>query len=210
MLTIHHLGVSQSERIIWLCEELGLPYTLRRYQRSAETRGAPAEYQALHPMGLAPVIEVDGISLAETGAIMEYLVHRKGGGRLVPQVEDAAYPDWLFWYHFANGTLMPSEMLVMVVQALGLAEPVRKAVGYRSDRGFALADARLAQVPWFTGDSFTTADIMMAFPLTTMRDFSHSSLDAYPHIRAWVDRIAQRPAYRRAMAAGDPDRAPIT
>jgi glutathione S-transferase len=208
-LTIHHLGVSQSERIIWLCEELGLPYVLRRYERTRFTRMAPPEYRALHPMGIAPLIELDGHVLAETGAIMDIIVHRLAGGRLVPSIEDEAYPVWAFWYHFANATLMPSEMLSMVVRAIPFTWPLRRGIRYRSDRGFALAEQHLATAEWFAGNSFTTADIMMAFPFTTMRAFSKVKLAAYPNIRAWLRRIGDRPAYARAMAAGDPDMQPL-
>ena len=209
MIVIHHLGVSQSERIIWLCEELELPYVLRRYQRTRFSRMAPPEYQALHPLGLAPTVEVDGLVLAETGAIMEYLVRRHGDGRLVLEVGDDAYPQWLFWYHFANATLMPSEMLAMVVRAIPWTWPMRKAIRYRSDRGFALAEHHLGTNLWIAGDNFTTADIMMACPFSTMRSFTGVKLDAFPNVRAWLRRIGARPAYQRAMAAGDPMMKPL-
>ena len=208
-LRIHHLGLSQSERIIWLCEELGLRYDLRRYERTRVTRAAPADYQALHPMGIAPVIEIDGRTLAESGAIVEYVVHRLGGGRLEPRPEDASYADWLFWFHFANGTLMPSEMMTIMLRMIPWTRPIRKAAGYRSTRGFALTEARLMEVPWLAGDAFTTADIMMAFPFTTARVFTRAKIDDFPNIRAWLARIGSRPAYRRAMAAGDPGFAPL-
>jgi glutathione S-transferase len=208
MLTIHHLGVSQSERIIWLCEELGLPYTLKPYKRSRMGM-APKDYQALHPMGIAPVVEIDGMMLAETGAIIEYIVHRHGGGRLQPAPADPNYAEWLFWFHFANATLLPSEMIAMIVRAIPWTWPMRKAIRYRSHRGFALTEKRLGVSEWLAGPDFTTAEIMMAFPFTTMRAFTKLSLDDYPNIRAWLARIGERPAYRRAMAAGDPDMTPL-
>jgi glutathione S-transferase len=204
MLTIHHLGISQSERIIWLCEELSIPYTLKRYERARITRTAPPEYLALHPMGLAPVIEIDGMVLAETGAIIEYIVHRLAGGRLQPAPADPNYAEFLFWFHFANSTLMPSEITRMVVNAIPWSRPMRKAVRYRSDRGFALTEARLAQTSWLAGDEFTTADILMAFPFTTMRRFTKTQLDDFPNIRAWLTRIGTRPAYQRAMQIAEP------
>lgn len=209
MLTIHHLGISQSERIIWLCEELGLAYDLRRYARTRFKRMAPPEYQALHPMGIAPVVEIDGRMLAESGAIIEYIVQRHGGGRLQPKPEDETYADWLFWFHFANATLMPSEMMAIVVRTIPWTWPIRKAARYRSIRGFALTETRLGQTPWIAGNEFTTADIMMAFPFTTSRVFTKATLEDYPNIRAWLQRIGERPAFQRAMAAGDPGFAPL-
>ena len=208
-LTIHHLGLSQSERIVWLCEELGLPYDLRRYERTRFTRMAPPDYKALHPMGIAPVVEIDGRMLGETGAIVEYIVHRLGDGRLEPRPEDDAYADWLFWFHFANGTLMPSEMMAIMVRTIPWTWPIRKAVRYRSIRGFAMTEARLKEVPWLAGDAFTTADIMMAFPFTTARHFTKAKIDDFPNIRAWLARIGERPAFRRAMAAADPGLVPL-
>ena len=104
MITVHHLGISQSERVVWLCEELGIPYALKRYDRDPTTRMAPAEYKALHPMGVAPVITDDDVVLAESGAILEYLMARYGGGRLSVRSDQANFPDYLFWFHFANGT----------------------------------------------------------------------------------------------------------
>ncbi len=209
MLIIHHLGVSQSERIIWLCEELGLGYTLKRYERTRLTRLAPPEYSALHPMGTAPVVDIDGIRLAESGAIMEYIVHRHGGGRLAPNPSDPTYAEWLFWFHFANASLMASELSMLALRAVPWSGYVRKAMGRRSDRGFDLTEARLGRAPWLAGDDFTTADIIMAFPFTTMRVFSGRKLDDYPNIRTWLARIGERPAYQRAMAADDPGMKPL-
>jgi glutathione S-transferase len=209
MLTIHHLGVSQSERIIWLCEELDLPYTLRRYDRHATMGGAPPEYQALHPVGTAPVIEIDGKTLAESGAIVEYIVNVLGGGRLQPKPGDAAYADWLFWFHFANGTLMPGQMIGMVLRAAPGAQAIAAGMAKRNERGVALTEARLGETPWLAGANFTTAEIMTAFAYSTMRAFSGMSLDPYPNIRAWLQRIGARPAYQRAMAAGDPGMEPM-
>ena len=110
MITVHHLGVSQSERIVWLCEELGLPYKLQRYDRDPTTRFALANYKALHPMGIAPVITDGALVLAESGAIVEYLIGRHGGGRLAVRADQANFTDYLYWFHFANGTMMPNEM----------------------------------------------------------------------------------------------------
>jgi glutathione S-transferase len=209
MLTIHHLGVSQSERIIWLCEELELPYTLRRYERTRWTRLAPPEYRTLHPMGIAPVVEIDGRLLAESGAIIEYIVNRHGGGRLQPRVADDSYADWLFWFHFANGTIMPTEMMLTMLRAIPWSGYMRRAIRTRNDRAFEMMDARLAGAPWLAGAEFTTAEIMMVFAFSTMRAFSKTDIRRYANIRSWLRRNGERPAYRRSMAAGDPGMAPM-
>ncbi|TNC13521.1 glutathione S-transferase family protein [Methylobacterium terricola] len=211
MLTIHHLGHSQSERILWLCEELGIPYDLVRYRRDPETILAPPELRALHPLGAAPVIEDDGLVLAESAAIVEYVIARHGGGRLRPGPEHPAYAAFLYWFHFANGNLQPVVGRLMIVNRVGLSpdHPVQVAVQGRLDRVMALIEARLGEVPYLAGDDFTAADIMSVFSLTTMRLFQPIDLAPTPNIRAYLRRIGERPAYRRAMAKGDPDLAPM-
>jgi glutathione S-transferase len=210
MITVHHLGVSQSERVVWLCEELEIPYALRRYDRDPTTRLAPAEYKALHPMGIAPVITDGEVLLAESGAILEYLMARYGGGRLSVDSEKPNFPDYLFWFHFANGTLMPSEMGSMIANFLKLKEgnPIIAMLNSRSERAFALVEKRLTDASYFAGGDFSAADVMMLFPLTTMRAFVQKDLTAFPHIKAYLKRIGARPAYRRAMQKGDPGMSP--
>jgi glutathione S-transferase len=206
MLTVHHLGVSQSERIVWACEELGIPYLLQRHERDRITGLAPAAYKALHPMGIAPVITDGDLVLAESGAILQYLIARHGNGRLAVSPDRPNFADYLFWFHFANGTLMPSEMGAVMSTMLGLKEgnPLLAILKDRSERAFALIDRRLGDVSYFAGDEFTAADIMMLFPLSTMRAFTRRDLAPFPHIRAYLGRIRARPAYERAMASGDP------
>jgi glutathione S-transferase len=210
VITVHHLGVSQSERVVWLCEELGIPYVLKRYDRDPTTRMAPAEYRALHPMGIAPVITDEDVVLAESGAILEYLMARHGGGRLSLDLQQPNFPEYLFWFHFANGTLMPSEMGSMIANFLNLKEgnPIIAMLNARSERAFALVEKRLADAAYFAGREFTAADIMMLFPLTTMRAFVQKDLTAFPHIKAYLKRIGARPAYQRAMQKGDPGMTP--
>ena len=205
-IVVHHLGISQSERIVWLCEELELDYALIRYDREASGM-APAAYRALHPMGIAPVIEADGRTLAETGAIDDYLVATRGGGRLTLAPDDPRFADWLFWYHFANGTMLPTAMMGMVARMSGVEGASPLAV--RDDRALAMLEAGLASDRWMAGDRFTTADIMMVFPLTTMRAFSPRDLATYPAIRAYLARIGERPAYARAMAKAEPGFTPL-
>ncbi|WP_174274468.1 glutathione S-transferase family protein [Sphingomonas bacterium] len=208
-LVVHHLGISQSERIVWLCEELELPYTLVRYDRDPATRMAPEAYRALHPIGIAPVVEVDGLMLAESGAIIDYLVMKRGGGRLTLAVDDPGFADWLFWFHFANGTVMPAAMMGIMGSLLGIDGGLMATLSERSTRADALAETHLAKATWFAGESFTTADIMMVFPLTTMRAFAPRDLAAFPNIRAYLARIGERPGYQRAMAACEPGFTPM-
>jgi glutathione S-transferase len=210
MITVHHLGVSQSERVVWLCEELEIPYTLQHYDRDPTTRLAPAEYKALHPMGIAPVITDGDVVLAESGAILEYLMVRYGSGSLSVGTDQSNFPDYLFWFHFANGTMMPSEMGSLISTRLGLKDgnPIISMLKARSDRAFLLVEGRLGVAAYFAGSDFTAADIMMLFPLTTMRAFVQRDLTAFPNIKAYLKRIGARPAYQRAMQKGDPGTSP--
>jgi len=206
MLTVHHLGKSQSERIVWLCEELGIPYDLKVYDRDAVTRLAPPEYKALHPLGAAPVIQDGDVLLAESGAIVEYIVAKHGQGRLALAPDHPDFADFLYWFHFANGTLQPATGRNMILGRLDLPadNPILKAMKARLDLALGLLEARLAKADYLAGREFTTADIMAVFSLTTMRYFLPFDLSPYPAILAYLQRIAARPAYRRAMAKGDP------
>ena len=194
MLTVHHLGVSQSERIVRLCEELAVPYDLVRYTR-APTLAAPPDYKALHPVGTAPIITDGDVTLAETGAIVEYIARRYAGGRLLLGPEDPDFADFLFWFHFANGSMVPAMMMDMTARRLGGTAQT----GGRTDIAFALAEERLGKVRWFAGDAFTAADIMMVFPLSAMRKFSGRDISDLPNVRAYLERVGERPAYRTAI-----------
>jgi glutathione S-transferase len=207
LITVHHLGVSQSERIVWLCEELEIPYRLELYERDPATRLAPAAYHALHPMGLAPVIEDDALLLAESGAIIEYIITKHGGGRLAVAPDEPNYAGYLFWFHFANGTLMPARMIDLIARHMAAARGDSagpRTPNVRRERAFVLIEARLGETPYFAGETFTAADIIMVFPLTTMRVFAPLDLSPFPNIRAYLQRIGERPGYQRAMKAGDP------
>jgi glutathione S-transferase len=211
MLTVHHLGLSQSERIVWLCEELEIPYRLQRYERDAVTRMAPADYKALHPLGTAPVITDGALVLAESGAIMDYILGRYGEGRLVVAADRPNFADYLFWFHFANGSMMPGAMNRMIAAHLGAepGNPMLHMIEDREARGYALIEARLGDAAYFAGAEFTAADIIMVFALTTLRAFVPRELAGSPHTGAYLRRIGERPAYRRAMAKGDPDLTPM-
>lgn len=211
MLTVHHLGKSQSERIVWLCEELGLPYQLKVYDRDKVTRLAPPEYKALHPLGAAPVIDDNGLVLAESGAIVEYLTARYGKGRLVLAPDHPDYGQFVYWLHFANGTLQPATGRNMILGRLNLPDDngVLRAMKGRLDLALGLVEARLGKADYLAGRDLTTADIMIVFTLTTMRLFLPFDLTPYPNIRAYLARVGQRDAYRRAMKKGDPDMTPM-
>ena len=209
MLTVHHLGISQSDRIVWLCEELGIPYELKRYDRDPRTRLAPDDYRALTPFGTAPVITDGPLVLGESGAIVEYLIETHGGGRLAVHPGEPGYADYLFWFHFANGSLMPAAMIDMIAQLMAGENPLLGALRERLDRAYDQIEARLGETPWLAGEAFTAADLICVFPLTTMRLFAPRDLAPYPNIRAWLARVGERPAYRRAMEKGDPGMAPL-
>ena len=204
MLTVHHLGKSQSERIVWLCEELGIPYELKNYARAPLF--APADYKALHPVGTAPVITDGDLVLAESGAVIDYIVAKYGGGRLTLTAADPDFAQFLFWLHYANGTLQAVMGRCLMLSRLKLADdnPVLVMQRERLDRAFDLVETRTGQAEYFAGSAFTTADIMMGFSLTTMRYFMPYDYARLPNLRAYLQRIGARPAYRRAMEKGDP------
>jgi len=206
MLTVHHLGKSQSERIVWLCEELGIPYELKKYDRDPVTMLSPPALRALHPIGSAPVITDGDLVLAESGAIMDYIIARHGGGRLALAPGHPDYARYLYWLHFANGTLQPSMGRNMYIRRLNppADNPVAAAAKERLERALGMLEARLGETTYLAGTEFTAADIMMVFTLTTMRYFMPVDFAPYPNIRAYLARIAARPAYRRAMEKGDP------
>ncbi|RYD84636.1 MAG: glutathione S-transferase family protein [Sphingomonadales bacterium] len=207
MLIVHHLGVSQSDRIVWLCEELELPYELRRYDRDPVTMAAPPEYKALHPFGTAPVITDGDLVLGESTAIVEYLCRTYAGGRLLVGPDDPEYANFLFWFHFANGSILPAVMMEMAAVMFGV-EPAKAAAhpagSSRTDKAYAMADIRLGEADYFAGDALSAADIMMVFTLTTMRRFAARDIAPYPNIHTYLKRIGARAAYRRAMEKADP------
>src|SRR5438105_4153957 len=204
MLTVHHLGKSQSERIVWLCEELGIPYELKCYARAPLL--APPEYKALHPIGSAPVITDGDLVLAESGAIVDYITAKYGDGRLTLGADNPDFAAYPYWLHFANGTLQAARGRSLMLSRLKLAadDPVLAMATARLDTVFNLVEARTKDAEYFAGREFTTADIMMGFSLTTMRYFLPYDYARLPNLRAYLKRIGSREAYRRAMAKGDP------
>jgi glutathione S-transferase len=206
MLTIHHLGKSQSERIVWLCEELSIPYVLEHYTRDPQTMLAPPKLRALHPMGTAPVITDGDLLLGESAAIVEYIIVKHGGNRLTLGPEHPDFAQYLYWFHFSNGNLQPVMGRNMLLSRLNLPADNAMLVSTRGrlDRALGLVENRLSSVEFLAGTTFTAADIMSVFSLTTMRYFYPVDLAPYPHILAYLKRMGARPAYQKAMQAGDP------
>jgi len=205
MITIYHLSTSRSERIVWLMEELGLEYQLSRHQR--EPNGAaPEALKAIHPLGKAPLIRDGDTVLAESGAIVDYIVHRYGNGRLAVQPQAAKYARYLYWLHFAEGSLMSLMLIALVLSRVpeGSASPAGTRVLARMKQMLSYVDTELGAGPYFAGAAFTAADVMMVFPFTTMRRFLEYDLAPYPNILAYMRRIEARPAYRKAMALAEP------
>lgn len=203
MLTIHHLRISQSERIVWLCEELGLEYDLKLYNRDPETRLAPPELKALHPMEIAPLIEDGPVRLGESGAIVEYIIGKYAPETdLVPGPDHPDFADHLYWFHFANATFMTNGMMQIAVAFAGAKMPAPMAK--RVANAWAQIEARLGEADYFGGAQLTTADIMMVFQLTTSRAFREQPIDDKPNLQAYLKRIGAREAYQRAMAKCEP------
>jgi glutathione S-transferase len=214
MLTVHHLPVSQSERIVWLCEELGLAYEVKRYERDPVTH-LSEDYRSIYPFGSAPVITDGDMTLGETGAIIEYLVRRYGGGRLIKAPGEVGWEDHLYWWHFGNATFMPALNLELTARWLwnGQDDPTLTALrahwAERPLKCYRMIDRHLGENPYFAGTDFTTADIMMVFPLTTMRHWDPRDISDYPNVLAYLRRIGERPAYRQAMEKAEPGFAPL-
>lgn len=203
MLTVHHLRISQSERIVWLCEELGLDYDLKLYNRDPETRLAPPELKAIHPMEVAPVIKDGDLKLGESGAIAEYIVGKYAPDTpLVPGPDHPDFADHLYWFHFANATFMTNGMMQIAVGAVGAEMP--PSLAKRVTNAWQQVESRLGEADYFGGSQLTTADIMMVFQLTTSRAFSDMSIDHLPNLKAYLQRIGTREAYSRAMAKCEP------
>jgi glutathione S-transferase len=205
MLTIYHLETSRSERIVWLLEELGLEYKLEVFPREG-SGAAPDPLKAIHPLGKAPVIRDGDTVLAESGAIVDYVVHRHAGGRLAVRPDAPSYARYLYWLHFAEGSLMSLMLIGLVLSRVpeAGASPVPARIRERLKQMLAFVDAELADGPWFAGAEFTAADVMMVFPFTTMRHFLNYDLAPYPNINSYLKRIEARPAYRKAMALAGP------
>ena len=203
MITVHHLENSRSQRILWLLEELELAYEVKHYDRDPKTMLAPPSLKAVHPLGKSPIIVDQGRTIAETGAIVEYLVE-KADGRLGPPPHRDAILRYRHFLHYAEGSLMPPLLVLLVIGRLGiLGRPARKPIQKMLDVHLDWLETELADRPWFAGDDFTAADVMMSFPLEASRQ--RGGLDeGRPNIIDWLERIHARPAYGRALERGGP------
>ena len=216
MIKIHHLENSRSQRILWLLEELELDYEIIHYQRDPETMLAPDSLRAIHPLGKSPVLEDDGIIVAETGAIIEYIIDTHGGGRLRPEKGTPEGRAWTYWMHYAEGSAMPPLLMKLVFQRLpenanALVRPLVRGVSRRAEAGFVdprlkeqieYWDASLAETGWFAGKAFSAADIIMSFPLEAAAN--RAGAGEYPNVKDFLGRIHARPAYLTALRKGGP------
>jgi glutathione S-transferase len=200
MITVHHLNESRSQRILWLLEELGLPYEIKFYRRDATTNLAPPELTAIHPLGKSPVITDDGRVIAESGAIVDYIVRRHANGRLAPDPASADYDTYQEWLHYAEGSAMLPLMLNLYTMRLGeAAAPLTPRINDEIGNHLCYVDASLAGRDYLLGD-FTAADVQMSFVGEVGRAFGR--LADKPALNAWVDRIHARPAYKAALEKG--------
>lgn len=206
MITVHHLLVSQSERVIWLLEELGLPYELKSYSRDKATGLAPPVFLELHPLGSAPVIQDDEVTMGESLAIFSYVLDLYGQGRLRIAPGQPGFADFTYWFHYANAGLM--QQAIYHLLSARSASPMLATLNERMGRHLGMINQRLADNPYLAGEHFTAADILLHFPFGTLSYFSPIDITAYPHIRAWLNRISERPAYQKAMKIAGHQRDP--
>jgi glutathione S-transferase len=217
MITVHHLNNSRSQRVLWLLEELGVPYRIQRYQRDPKTMLAPPELTKVHPLGKSPVITDGELTLAESGAILEYLVERYGAGRLKPPAGTPEALRYTYWMHFAEGTAMPPLLLQLVFDSIAtksplLVRPIAAGIANKVKglivtpnlkRHLAWMEAELGKSTWFAGEELTAADIQMSYPVEASA--ARGGLDAqYPRLQAYLQRIHARPAYKKALEQGGP------
>jgi glutathione S-transferase len=201
MLVVHHLNDSRSQRILWLLEELGAPYEIKRYQRDAATRLAPPELKEVHPLGKSPVITDGAETIAESGAIVDYIVRKYGKGRLAPAAGSANAEKYNEWLHYAEGSAMLPLMLNMYVARLGEAgAPLQPRIASEMANHLGYVDGALAGRDWLLGDDFSAADIQMSFVGEVGRAMGQS--DKHPNLKGWVERFQTRPAYIAALDKG--------
>jgi glutathione S-transferase len=216
MITVHHLNNSRSQRVLWLLEELGLSYEIKRYERDAKTMLAPPSLREVHPLGKSPVINDGGITIAESGAIIEYLVERHGGGQLAPAPGTPARLRYTYWLHYAEGSAMPPLLLKLVFDRIEsgpmpfLVKPFARAIARRAKSSFIepqitrhldYMESELARFRWFAGDEFSAADIQMSFPLEAAAKRAGLG-SSRPRLMDLLGRIHARPAYQRALERG--------
>jgi len=201
MITVHHLNESRSQRILWLLEELGLEYEIVRHARDAQTRLAPPALSAVHPLGKSPVITDNGRVVAESGAIIDYIIRRHGAGRMAPDPASAEYDDYQHWLHYAEGSAMLPLMLNMYTSRLGEAgAPLRPRIDSEISNHLGYVDASLAGRDYLLGEALTGADVQMSFVPEVAKAMGR--LEAYPNMAAWIARLHARPAWQAALDKG--------
>jgi glutathione S-transferase len=219
MITVHHLNNSRSQRVLWLLEELGLPYEIVKYQRDPVTMLAPPELLAVHPLGKSPVVSDGEVVLAESGAIIEALLARHGGGRLKPAEGTAEALRFHYWLHFAEGSAMSPLLFKLVFDRIAtapmpfFAKPIARAIAAKTLSSFVMPniarhlnfmEAELARSDWFAGDDFSAADVQMSVPTEASAQRAGLTASSHPRLHGWLQRIHARPAYRQALERGGP------
>jgi glutathione S-transferase len=203
MIEVHHLNNSRSQRVLWLLEELGLPYEIKPYQRDAATNLAPEALKKIHPLGKSPVIRDGDTVVIESGAILEYLVRKHGEGRMAPAESSPDWPRYLQLMHYAEGSAMLPVMLQLYTSRLGeAAAPLKPRIASELDNHLGFLDAELSGRDWFVGDQISAADVQLSFVIQAARLLY--GLDKFPNLARFLDRIHARPAYRRALERGGP------
>ena len=201
MIVVHHLNDSRSQRILWLLEELGLPYEIRSYQRDAQTRLAPPELKKVHPLGKSPVITDGNRTIIESGAIIDYVIRRHGKGRLQPAPETPEYDEYVQWMHYAEGSAMLPLMLNLYTTRLGdAAAPLKPRIDGEIANHLAYIDSALKGRQFLIGDTLTGADIQMSFVGEVAGAFGKRA--QYPNLDAWTKRLHERPAFKKALDRG--------
>jgi len=201
MIVVHHLNDSRSQRILWLLEELGLPYEIKPYQRDAQTRLAPPELKKVHPLGKSPVITDGNRTIIESGAIIDYVIRRHGKGRLQPAPETPAYDECVQWMHYAEGSAMLPLMLNLYTTRLGdAAAPLKPRIDGEIANHLAYIDSALKDRQFLVGDALTGADIQMSFVGEVAGAFGKRA--EYPNLDAWTKRLHERPAFKKALERG--------
>ncbi len=203
MIVVHHLNDSRSQRVLWLLEELGVPYEIKHYQRNAQTRLAPPELIAVHPLGKSPVITDDGVTVFESGAIIDYLIRHHGNGHLQPATHTSNFEVYQQWMHYAEGSAMLPLLLKLYVSRLGDAgAPLSPRIEGEIANHLGFVNQSLAGKDWLVGDAISGADIQMSFVGEVAG--ARGNRERFPHIEAWVKRFQARPAYRKAIERGGP------
>ena len=201
MIVVHHLNDSRSQRILWLLEELGLPYEIKSYQRDAQTRLAPPELKKVHQLGKSPVITDGNRTIIESGAIIDYVIRRHGKGRLQPAPETPAYDEYVQWMHYAEGSAMLPLMLNLYTTRLGdAAAPLKPRIDGEIANHLAYIDSALKGRQFLVGDALTGADIQMSFVGEVAGAFGKRA--EYPNLDAWTKRLHERPAFKKALERG--------